>query len=217
LFFDIRDKSQCNWLTMVRFSEDEEKMNCVCYQLKNDIYFSVLKDLETGTPLVVGYSKGYRQMINNLRDLIVSKVSLNESSIEKLGDSKDYRDHDYIHLSATSARKDNTVLVKAELDLESRNIADVDILSKNFTDGSLRKSPRKPKPSKKNLDFNSSNEHIIDFSSGFFKSNEGTGSQVPEKSMKRLKKVKVIKVSEKWICKFCYKAVSSSCLVFTKL
>ena len=41
------------------FSNDPSIRNCICYQLQSHIYFTVLKDIIPGEPLIVGYSPGY--------------------------------------------------------------------------------------------------------------------------------------------------------------
>lgn len=56
-------------MSLVEYSEDDTKRNCICYQVESRIFFTVIRQIEIGEELLVGYSPGYRNLMKELQNI----------------------------------------------------------------------------------------------------------------------------------------------------
>jgi len=52
-YIDARDEDHCNWMMFVRPAANPTEQNLVAYQHGNDIYFTVIKNIEPRQELKV--------------------------------------------------------------------------------------------------------------------------------------------------------------------
>jgi hypothetical protein len=222
-FLDTTDLERCNWMSLVRFTaaDDGKKPNCLCYQLKNAIYFTVMKNISPGEALIVGYAPGYKARLEKVTSpsrqkhltepepdqhkktsSSPTKRGLHSMEDESLDPSTRNRDHDYI-TSAGLKTKEEEVSQCEDQKIEQGTPEIHDIV------GETRKSLRKRKPNPKNDIWDPEVKKEL------LSENEGEDDQTPAESASklpktkrdRLKPIKVIRMVEKWVCKFCHKTV----------
>lgn len=94
-------------MSLVQFTTNEKLRNTICYQLKNEIFFSVVEDVSPGQSLVVGYSPGYLSLMEQCgiryskqaskQSNEKKKLELIEATTTELNEDSDTTyDHDYI-------------------------------------------------------------------------------------------------------------------------
>ncbi|XP_022197996.2 uncharacterized protein LOC111055133 isoform X2 [Nilaparvata lugens] len=58
-FLDTSDENLCNWMSLVPAATCLEEQNLICFQMKNEVYFLLVKDVEPGEQLRVWYAPHY--------------------------------------------------------------------------------------------------------------------------------------------------------------
>ncbi|PSN32133.1 hypothetical protein C0J52_11756 [Blattella germanica] len=58
-FLDTSDEEACNWMCLVAPASNCKEQNLICYQMGQDIYYTVMKDIQAGEQLRVWYAPYY--------------------------------------------------------------------------------------------------------------------------------------------------------------
>ncbi|PNF33038.1 hypothetical protein B7P43_G16366, partial [Cryptotermes secundus] len=58
-YLDTSDEEACNWMCLVAPATSCKEQNLICYQMGQDIYYTVMKDIQAGEQLKVWYAPYY--------------------------------------------------------------------------------------------------------------------------------------------------------------
>ncbi|KAJ9574431.1 hypothetical protein L9F63_025921, partial [Diploptera punctata] len=58
-FLDTSDEEACNWMCLIAPATNCKEQNLICYQMGQDIYYTVMKDILPGEQLRVWYAPYY--------------------------------------------------------------------------------------------------------------------------------------------------------------
>ncbi|XP_046393026.1 zinc finger protein 26-like [Ischnura elegans] len=58
-YLDTSDEDYCNWMCLVAPAASAKEQNLMCYQMKQDIYYTVMKTIQPGEQLKVWYAPYY--------------------------------------------------------------------------------------------------------------------------------------------------------------
>lgn len=128
MYLETDDEEFCNWMCLVAPASTEEDLNMYCYQEKEDIYFSVIKEIEKGSELKVWYAPHYATKMCT-QSLVNIEVDLDEKPLMKEGqsvsnsftDSVDNHSDQVVILQCTQQKKKKKKLIGTPLTEVSQN------------------------------------------------------------------------------------------------
>lgn len=200
-------------MSLVRFTDDETMRNTICYQLKDEIYFSVVTVIKKRQPLVVCYSPGYFSLMKKIKEcdsrslapqlqsetvkMDVQKLHTDHLQSEQASDT--VIDHDYFTPTSPSVINDagdNEPLVKKVIN----NCSTLRVVG---TRSSKRLKKRKMRSS------GLRNKTLLPAKVEKVKSIKGNKEECTFKKKKDMKRQKrricyPIRHTEIWECKFCH-------------
>lgn len=62
-WYDTSNENECNWLCLIKPAPEQASINCMAFQIQNQIQFSTTCEVKAGDALLVWYAKGYARKL----------------------------------------------------------------------------------------------------------------------------------------------------------